>query len=66
MTANGWRKRQIMDANYIKTLTPENTASLMDRHIEAAYQTGLVAGFAWACIAMLIGIAAIVITKGLL
>jgi hypothetical protein len=66
MPAMGWRKRQIMDANYIKTLSPENAASLMDRHIEAAYQTGLVAGFAWACIAMLIGIAAIVITKGLL
>lgn len=66
MGASGWRKRQILDTSYIRSLSPDSIHGLLNRHIEASYQAGFVAGFAWACVAALIGMLAIVITKGLL
>jgi len=55
-----------MDTNYIRSLSPDSIGGLLNRHIEAAYQAGFVTGFAWACVAALLGMLAIVITKGLL
>ncbi len=66
MVARGWRKRQVLDTSYIRSLSPENVIGLFERHIDSAYQGGFVAGFAWACVAALLGMLAIVITKGLL
>jgi len=66
LVARGWRKRQVLDTSYIRSLSPDSIGGLLNRHIEAAYQAGFVTGFAWACVAALLGMLAIVITKGLL
>jgi len=50
-----------MDTGYIRSLSPDSIGGLLNRHIEAAYQAGLITGFAWACGAMIIGVSAVII-----
>ena len=66
MEAKGWRKRQVLDTQYIQSLSPDSISILVDRHVESSYQAGFVAGFVWACVAALLGTFAVMITKGLL